>query len=698
MSVVSYLKRRVFGKSAFIIKRVILPAAAVFLLLQVLFSGSPYQHDQKATPDLSNLIVPGVHKVRYKGHAITNQTVTLTLMSSQDKVFMSLNKREIYRNLGDRGLHLVVLNQHTGQVMATQVFDTFSVGVEEEMVSFIDDITDGRILVFAVLDEASDNLSWRGRNRLKELGSRWADKLAYRDMWALVTRKGGLKMAETYSNVATADTGYEWGGPVFLRTDFDLEEGKGGCRWPVNERNEARRVFCQRYEGYGALCDCGVTSWHDVFFHADDKVGIVKLNCTVPFLTQLHSELSRSPLYREVGVVILATDRPHYLYRALKALWEAPGLNRDKVAVYGDAGHRQVRAVARLFGVHLVEEPPRGNTTKEHIRHKVQRVLRDVAGVKFPRETVPEGGLPEDTIAPFTCSHLLLLEDDVEVSVDIFKFLYSVAPVMEKDHSIIGISSFNYYGYTDVANSLTTVYRTDNLNPMVLLLPARTLHQHLGPAWPAWNSTQEWYHPLHEYLKAAGGRALLYPEVPRARHTGYRGALIQGSVQHNYFRDHILSLTTSYDLPEAEVMMLASQQYEARLEKTLKESETISFDFCKHDLLYGENPLKMFVAYNGSRQDEDSMNYVMKCLRTWELYPEAGWHGVWQFHYHGHWLSIVATPYSRYSHLMPQNYTAITAPPTTTTTTTSTTTSTTSTITSTTSTTSAAASASSPPP
>ncbi|XP_045139097.1 protein O-linked-mannose beta-1,2-N-acetylglucosaminyltransferase 1-like [Portunus trituberculatus] len=609
------------------------------------------------------------HKVRYKGHAITNQTVTLTLMSSQDKVFMSLNKREIYRNLGDRGLHLVVLNQHTGQVMASQVFDTFSVGVEEEMVSFIDDISDGRILVFAVLDEASDNLSWRGRNRLKELGSRWADKLAYRDMWALVTRKGGLKMAETYSNVATADTGYEWGGPVFLRTDFDLEEGKGGCDWPVNERNEARRVFCQRFEGYGALCDCGVTSWHDVFFHVGDEI---------------HSELSQSPLYREVGVVILATDRPHYLYRTLKGLWEAPGLNRDKVAVYGDAGHREVRAVARLFGVQLVEEPSRGNTTKERIRHKVQRVLRDVAGVKFPRQTVPDGGLPEDTIPPFTCSYLLLLEDDVEVSVDIFKFLYSVAPVMEKDHSIIGISSFNYYGFTDVANSLTTVYRTDKLNPMVLLLPARTLHQHLAPAWPAWNSTQEWYQPLQAPLEE-GGRALLYPEVPRARHTGYRGALIQGSVQHNYFRDHILSLTTSYDLPEAEVIMLAKQQYEARLERTrLKESETISFDFCKHDLQYGENSLKMFVAYNGSREDEDSINYVMKCLRTWELYPEAGWHGVWQFHYHGHWLSIVATPYSRYSHLMPRNYTAITAPPTTTTTTTTTT--------------SAAASASSPPP
>ena len=43
-------------------------------------------------------------------------------------------------------------------------------------------------------------------------------------MWAMVTRQGGLKMAETYSNVATEDTGYEWGGPIFLRTDFDLTD------------------------------------------------------------------------------------------------------------------------------------------------------------------------------------------------------------------------------------------------------------------------------------------------------------------------------------------------------------------------------------------------------------------------------------------------------------------------------------------
>ncbi|XP_071535229.1 protein O-linked-mannose beta-1,2-N-acetylglucosaminyltransferase 1-like isoform X2 [Panulirus ornatus] len=757
MTLLSFLRRRVLGKSIPLIKRVVLPTAAVFFLLQI-FSNTPTPQPQ----ELSNLILPGEaidpilktkpgriydvntkdhhkdvqdipvaprpspvtqdhqtplpvpptgpvsssgstrntrddndrssssntggkeeekkakpssswsmatanitdsHKVRFKGHAITNQTVTLTLMSSSDKVFMSLNKKEIYRNLGDRGLHLVVLNQHTGKVMARQVFDTFSTGVEEEMVEFIEDVRDGRILVFAVLDEASKNLSWRGRNKLKELGSRWADKLGYRDMWALVTRKGGLKMAETYSNVATADTGYEWGGPVFLRTDFDLEEEKGECEWPQNERNDVRRMFCQRYEGYGAMCECDVTNWSDVFFHADDK---------------LHKQLAQTKLYKDLGVVILATERSHYLYKTLKALWEAPGLNRDHVAVYGDSFNREINAVAKLFGVQLVIEKALGNSSKEHIRHKVQRVFRDVVSAKFPSNTVPAGGLPEDTLPPFTCGHILLLEDDIQVSVDIFKFLHAVAPVLERDPMVLGISSFNYYGHRDVANSLTAVYRTDELNPMALLLPARTVHDHMAPSWPVANATSEWYHPLKSALAAVSGRALLYPEVPRARHTGYRGVMIEGGIQYNFFNDHILALTTDYEIPPAEILRLEVSQYEARLLETLKASEAITFDFCKHDLLYKENPLVMFVSYNGSRSSEAAMNYVMECLRTWSLYPEAGWKGVWQFHYHGHWLTIVAVPLSPYSYLKPAEYKVVTAPPTTTTTTSTTPTSSTS--------------------
>jgi len=34
-------------------------------------------------------------QVEFDGHKITERTVTLTIMSSEDKVFMSINKREV---------------------------------------------------------------------------------------------------------------------------------------------------------------------------------------------------------------------------------------------------------------------------------------------------------------------------------------------------------------------------------------------------------------------------------------------------------------------------------------------------------------------------------------------------------------------------------------------------------------------------
>ncbi|KAK7074635.1 Protein O-linked-mannose beta-1,2-N-acetylglucosaminyltransferase 1 [Halocaridina rubra] len=755
MSIVSYIRRRIFGKAAPLMKRVVLPCIAILFFVQAFFGRKSPQE----SPEIPNLIVPGEaidpilkqtmgrhayhnlesdppkepvlpqpspvlkknqekllhhqkhtsddkhkdvpkskgetgnsnspsgaqkenkakgdrgevprqapapwsmatanitdsHKVRFKGHAITNQTVTLTLMSSSDKVFMSLNKREIYRNLGDRGIHLVVLNQHSGRVMAKRVFDTFTTGTEEEMAEFIDEIQDGRILVFAVLDECSKGLTWRGRNKLKELGARWADKLAYRDMWALVTRKGALKLAETYSNVATADTGYEWGGPVFLRTDFDLEEKPKECSWPTNERNDARRVFCRLYEGYGAMCDCDVTEWSDVFFQADD---------------QLDKQLSLKPLYKDLGIAILATNRSHYLYKTLKSLWEAPGINRDRVVVYADKHNREMIAVTKLFGVQMVVSPDLGNTTAQKIRHKIQRIFRDLMGAKFPKETIPEGGLPEDTIPPFMCDKLLLLEDDLQVSIDAFKYFHALSPLLDRDPTVLGITAFNFFGYRDVANSLVTFYRTAEVNNLAILLSSRIVHDHIVPNWVEAESKREWYRALKMALKDLKNGAIIYPEVPRARHFAYAGQTISGGVQHNLFRDHVLALTTDYDLSDADILQLEASQYEVKLLETLKASNPISFDFCKHDLLYDSTPLVMYVDFNGSWSDEKSWSYVMKCLRTWELYPEAGWKGVWQFHYHGHWLSIVGSPFSTYSYLKPDEYKVITAPPTTTTTTT----------------------------
>lgn len=48
----------------------------------------------------------------------------------------------------NRGMHVVVLNQHTGMVMAQRVFDTYM--DDEPLIGFLKRVSTGRIMIFAI--------------------------------------------------------------------------------------------------------------------------------------------------------------------------------------------------------------------------------------------------------------------------------------------------------------------------------------------------------------------------------------------------------------------------------------------------------------------------------------------------------------------------------------------------------------------
>ncbi|QDZ23572.1 glycosyltransferase [Chloropicon primus] len=326
------------------------------------------------------------------------------------------------------------------------------------------------------------------------------------------------------------------------------------------------------------------------------------------------------------AVLVLSYNRPRYLNTTLGAIRErlkARSVSRKfPVFVSQDGDNADVSKVIESFpslvAGHLVH--PRGEEGGlEGVKPRLRGYYYLSAHYKWALGQI------------FDCMKhpkAIIVEDDMEVSVDFFQFFEGTARLLDKDPSLYAVSSWNDNGYGSYASDPRALRRTDFFGGLGWML-TRGLWDELKAGWPA-----AFWDDYMRQDKQRQGRQTIVPEVSRNHNFGERGT----SNPDDFFEmgiERIVSNSVYVPFAEEDLSYLELDRFKLDMWEKVRKSRTVDSKDNINDLA-GEQDL---VLYYGTQEEEEE---ILQTYFELQYPPRGSFEGI----------TMIRNPNSKRSHMI----------------------------------------------
>ncbi|CAG5118879.1 unnamed protein product, partial [Candidula unifasciata] len=429
-------------------------------------------------------------------------------------------------NSAGRGFNVVVLDPHSLQPVRLSHMDTYT-SDSTDLELLLESLHMNEIVIAVIADDASRKLGQSARDMLNKLGSGHIQNLRFRDVWYFVGQKGieGFTQMEQLSF-----SGFDGGWPKPLTTRFCVPRKVPTSQImiePESRRNDRRRQFCSKYEGYTDFCNPA---------SVDDELKAISV---------ASKEMKGHEIFN-VPVIIIPGLNHNTFVHTLQTTLMQPGIKVENVAVFWDEKLPEYGELAALFGFQ--------NYSLETSTSYSEQLMR---AVRLSRTVFPKA------------QHMIIIEEDLLLAPDFMSFMAQSLRAINNDPTLAGATAWNINGFEDLSGNSSLVYRVQEFPGLGFLMKSEIL-QSLINSWNNCCKNRAWV----GWLSESSEQEMLMPDVSRVYRSPFFGAEAASDLARRLF---VKPRRTYLDAepPRLSLESVIGQQYDAFLQTQIMRGEVI---------------------------------------------------------------------------------------------------------------------------